>query len=105
MSQNAVSDRGDRELPDYLSLIGNVGYALTGALFLGGLWFDWQAPGNAFIPVFALADEPQANSGLFILAVIILAVSYLLSKASQKVVEYRTEDVDETQEWTVDVGE
>lgn len=104
MSQKNVSGYGDRELPDYLDLVANVGYALTAALFVGGLWLDWQDPGNAVVSVFALADEPQANSGLFILAVIVLAVSYLISKVAQKVVEYRTEDVDETQEWVVDVG-
>ena len=105
MSQKTVSGYGDRELPDYLELVANIGYALTAALFLGGLWLDWQDPGNAVINAFALADEPQANSGLFILAVIVLVVSYLISKVAQMVVAYRTEDVDETQEWVVDVGE
>lgn len=105
MSQTNVGAHSGRELPDYLDIVANVGYALTATLFLGGLWFDWQAPGQAIVGVFALADEPQANSGLFILAVIILAISYLVSVASRKLVEYRTEDVDETQEWVVDVGE
>jgi hypothetical protein len=106
MSQESMKGKyGGRELPDYLDLAANVGYALTAALFLGGLWLDWQDPGNAVISAFALADEPQANSGLFIAAVILLAVSYVVSKVGQKVVELRTEDVDETQEWVVDVGE
>jgi hypothetical protein len=105
MSQKNIGSYGDRELPDYLDLVANVGYALTAVLFLGGLWFDWQDPGNAIIPMFALADEPQANSGLIILAVIVLGVSYLVSVVSRKIVDYRTEEVDETQEWVVDVGE
>jgi hypothetical protein len=105
MSQTNVGAHSERELPDYLDIVANVGYALTAALFLGGLWMDWQAPGDAVIPMFALADEPQANSGLIILAVLILAVSYLVSLAARKIVEYQTEDVDETQEWIVDVGE
>ncbi len=105
MSQTNIGAHSGRDLPDYLDIVANVGYALTAALFLGGLWFDWQAPGNAIIPMFSLADEPQANSGLIILAVIVLGVSYLVSVASRKLVEYRTEEVDETQEWVVDVGE
>jgi hypothetical protein len=105
MSQQNIGAYSDRELPDYLDIVANVGYALTAVLFIGGLWFDWQSPGNAIIPMFALADEPQANSGLIIFSVIVLAVSYLVSLASRKIVEYRTEEVDETQEWVVDVGE
>ena len=104
MSQETMSGYGDRELPDYLKLVANVGYVLTAALFLGGLWLDWQSPGMAVIDAFALADEPQANSGLFILAVLVLAVSYLISKAALMVVAYQTEDVDEAQEWVVDTS-
>ena len=86
MSQETMSGYGDRELPDYLTLVANVGYVLTAALFLGGLWLDWQSPGMAVIDAFALADEPQANSGLFILAVLVLVISYLISKAALMIV-------------------
>ena len=102
MSQ-ATHNPNERELPDYMQLAGSAMYALTGALFLGGLWFDWQNPGEAIIGVFALADEPNANSGLFIAAVLILVVGFLMSKAGIKIREYRREKVDQTQEWTVDV--
>jgi hypothetical protein len=105
MSQQNIGAYSDRGLPDYLDIVANVGYALTAVLFLGGLWLDWQEPGNAIINAFALADEPQANSGLFIAAVIVLTLAYLISLTSRKIVEYQTEEVDETQEWVVDVGE
>jgi hypothetical protein len=105
MSQKQVSTDGrrGRDLPDYLKLVGQAMYALTGVLFVGGLWFDWQSPGVAIIPVFSLADEPNANSGLFIAGVIILVLGYLLSKAGEKVRAYRAEKVDQTQEWEVDI--
>lgn len=103
MSQQAVHNHNQRDLPDYLELAGNVLYALTGVLFLGGLWLDWQSPGEVFIPFLAIADEPNANSGLFIAGVAVLALGWLVAKAGQKVNEMRQEQVDETQEWEVDV--
>ncbi|MFB6156797.1 MAG: hypothetical protein ABEJ34_03020 [Haloferacaceae archaeon] len=104
-SQVSMQGYGERELPDYLDLVANVLYAVTGLLFVVGLWVDWQNPGQKVIGMFALDAEPNANSGLFIAAVIVLAVAYVISKLADKVVEWRTEEVDETQEWTVDVGE
>jgi hypothetical protein len=104
MSQGtAAHNPNRRELPDYLGLVGNAMYALTGVLFLGGLWFDWQQPGEIIIPFLAIADEPNANSGLFIAGVVILALGYLISKSGQYVAARRTEEVDQTQEWEVDV--
>ena len=103
--QNVRSGIGRTTTADYLSLAANVVYALAGILFLLGLYFDWQRQGEILIAQFALADEPNANSGLFILAILVLVVGYLLSILSSKLVEWNTEEVDQTQEWTVDVGE
>lgn len=95
----------EKELPDYLQQVSNLFYLLSGVLFIGGLYMDWQRPGEAIIPMFAYADEPTANSGLFILAIIILAVGYLVSRTGLYIEELRTEKIDQTQEWTVEVGE
>ncbi|WP_435181058.1 hypothetical protein [Halorussus sp. AFM4] len=102
--QNVRSGVGNRDTADYLELAANVVYASAGVLFLLGLYFDWQRQGEIVISQFALADEPNANSGLFILAILVLIVGYLLSTVADKVVEWQTEEVDQTQEWTVDVG-
>lgn len=105
MSQQTVrSGVGERTTADYLKLIGLVLYGLAGLAFLLGLWFDWQAPGQIIIPPFALADEPNANSGLFILSVLLLAAGYVVSKVGYYLVERSIEETDQTQEWTVDVG-
>lgn len=103
--QTVRSGVGRTGVADYLGLAANVVYAISGLLFLTGLYFDWQHSGQVLISQFALADEPNANSGLFILAIIVLALGYLLSVAGNKLEEWQTEKVDQTQEWTVDVGE
>jgi hypothetical protein len=102
-NQTATKDVNQRELPDYLMLVSNAMYALAGALFLGGLYFDWQRSGEIIIPIFAIADEPEANSGLFLAAMVVLFVGWVISKVALKVIEMRTEKVDQTQEWEVDV--
>ncbi|UPV76738.1 hypothetical protein M0R89_21325 (plasmid) [Halorussus limi] len=103
--QTVRSGVGTRDKADYLTLAANVVYALAGIMFLAGLYFDWRHSGQILIEQFALADEPNANSGLFILAIIVLALGYLLSVLGNKLEEWQTEKVDQTQEWTVDVGE
>ena len=105
MASNEVrSGVGERTLPDTLQIVASALYAVAGLSFLGGLYADWQMTGQVIIPWFAIADEPAANSGLFILSVVILIVGYLVSKAADWERARRTEEVDETQEWTVDVG-
>ena len=105
------SDFGRKTLPDYMSLAANLLYAVAGLLFIGGLYYDWQRPGvNFFAEVFgtpflAIADEPHANSGLFILAILLLVFGYLVSIAGETIVNWQTEKVDQTQEWTVSVGD
>ncbi|WP_458189017.1 hypothetical protein [Haladaptatus sp. NG-WS-4] len=102
--QTVRSGVGRTDASDYLDLAAKILYVVAGVLFLAGLYFDWQHTGQILIPQFALANEPNANSGLFILSIIMLALGYLISIVSHKLEEWRTEEVDQTQEWTVDVG-
>lgn len=105
MGSNEVkSSVGERTLPDTLQLAASVLYVAAGLSFIAGLYADWQMTGQVIIPWFAIADEPAANSGLFILSMVILILGYLISKAADWERARRTEEVDETQEWTVDVG-
>ena len=109
--QTMQADFGRKTLPDYLSLAANIIYAIAGLLFVVGLYYDWQRPGvNFFAETFgtsflAIADEPHANSGLFILAILLLVGGYLISITSEAIVSWQTEKVDQTQEWTVSVGD
>jgi hypothetical protein len=103
--QTVRSGVGQTSAADYLSLVANVVYAFSGVFFLAGLYFDWQHTGQIVIQEFALADEPNANSGLFILAIIVLALGYVLSVVGDQLEAWQSEKVDQTQEWTVDVGE
>lgn len=110
-SQTVRSGVGRSTLPDYLTLAANIVYAAAGVLFLLGLYFDWHRPGEAVLEnwtgfaLFTLADEPHANSGMFILAIIVLVVGYAISRSADIIDEWQTEDVDQTQEWTVDIGD
>lgn len=103
--QTVRSGVGRTGVSDYLSLAANVLYGIAGVLFLAGLYYDWQHTGEVLVSQFALADEPNANSGLFILAIIVLSLGYVISMTGDKVEEWQAEEVDQTQEWTVDVGE
>ena len=105
MGSNEVkSSVGERTLPDQLKLASTLIYAGAGLSFLAGLYADWKLPGQVIIPMFRIANEPEANSGLFIFAVVLLILGYLVSTAAEWERERRTEEVDQTQEWTVDVG-
>lgn len=110
-SQTVRSGVGRSTLSDYLTLAANIVYAAAGVLFLLGLYFDWHRPGEAVLEnwtgfaLFTLADEPHANSGMFILAIIVLVVGYAISRSADIIDEWQTEDVDQTQEWTVDIGD
>lgn len=103
--QTARSGVGRTTTSDYLKTAANVVYGIAGVLFMAGLYYDWQHTGQVLISEFALADEPNANSGLFILAIIVLVLGYVISMTGDKIEEWQTEKVDQTQEWTVDVGE
>ena len=74
-------------------------------LFLGGLWIDWQTPGQVVIDFLVFTDEPYSNSGLFIGAIIVMIIGFVISRTADSIEEFRKEEVeDQTQEWMVDVG-
>ena len=100
--QNVGIDRG-RTLPDYLRLSAYLLYALAALSFLGGLLIDWLVPGRLYITPLVITSQTP-NSGLFILSIALLLVGYLLSTLGIRIEEYRREPTDQTQEWTVDVG-
>lgn len=95
----------EKSIVDYLDQIAKGLYVLGALLFLGGLWIDWQNPGQVVIDFLVFTDEPYANSGLFIGAIIVMAVGFLVSRVADLVEDYQAEEVeDQTQEWVVDIG-
>lgn len=101
--QSARSAIGESTLADYLMRIAYVTYAVAGIAFLVGLYFDLVNPGTIVIPLLAFSSEPT-NSGVFVLSIIVLIFGLVLAKISQILISYQTVAVDQTQEWTVDVG-
>lgn len=94
-----------KSLPDYMDQVAKLLYALGALLFLGGLWIDWKNPGEVLIDALVFTDEPYANSGLFIGAIIVMIIGFMVSRSADTIVEYRKVEVeDQTQEWMVDVG-
>ena len=105
MSEQTVrSAVGQKTLPDYLKRAAYLLYALAGLIFIGGLYLDVVNPDVIVVPPLVIAQDP-ANSGLFILAIIVLAIGYVLGKIGHFIQEWRIEDIDQTQEWTVDIGD
>lgn len=104
MSEQTVrSAVGQKTLPDYLQRAAYVLYAIAGVVFLVGLYFDVARPDEVVVSVFVIYQDP-ANSGLFILATLLLVIGYVTSKIGRFIEEHRIEEVDQTQEWTVDIG-
>lgn len=103
MAQQNVGINRERTLPDYLSLAANALYVLAGLSFVGGLLIDWLIPGRLYITPLVITTETP-NSGLFIVSIALLLAGYILSVIGSRIEEYRRETVDQTQEWTVDVG-
>jgi formate-dependent nitrite reductase membrane component NrfD len=104
MSQQSVTSRfGELSLPDYLMRAAYIAYAVAGIMFLIGLYFDLVNPGETVIPLLAFSSEPT-NSGVFVLSIIILILGLISGKISQIIKSYQTSNIDQTQEWTVDVG-
>lgn len=94
-----------KSISDYMDQAAKALYVLGALLFLGGLWIDWQNPGEVIIDFLVFTDEPYANSGLFIGAIIVMALGFLISRGADMIEDYRTEEIeDQTQEWVVDVG-
>ncbi len=79
-------------------------YGIAGVAFLAGLFVDWRLPGLVVVPPFVVTTGSPTNSGLFILSIVVLVVGFLLSKTGRIIEARRTEEIDQTQEWTVDVG-
>lgn len=101
--QQVRSAVGQRTVSDNLQLAAYVLYGLASVAFLGGLYLDMLYPDVVVVPVFVIYQDP-ANSGLFILATLLLVLGYVTSKIGRFIQERRIEDVDQTQEWTVDIG-
>jgi len=104
MAQHDVGVNQGRTLPDYLGLFANVLYLLAGLSFLGGLLIDWLPTGSFYITPLVITNQEPFNSGLFIVAIALLLLGYFLSTLGDWIEEYRRESFDQTQEWTVDVG-
>lgn len=102
-TQGMQYDYGKRTLPDYLRIAAYVAYILAGVAFLVGLYLDWRLDVIFTIRQFVVAHDPRPNSGLFILSFLLLLVGYVISRIADFVRERRTETVDQTQEWTVDI--
>lgn len=106
MSQEAEFEQfHQKTLTDYLDQVAKALYVLGALLFLGGLWIDWQNPGEVLIQSLVFTDEPYANSGLFIGAILVLIVGFVISRVADAIEDYQKEEVaDQTQEWIVDIG-
>ena len=105
MSSQAVShDGSERSATDYMVLAANVIYGIAGLLFLAGLYVDWRQAGSVYVRPLVIATGEAPNSGLFLLAIIVLVVGFVISKAGRLIKARNVEKVDQTQEWTVDVG-
>lgn len=92
-----------KTLPDHLQRATYLLYAAAGVIFIVGLYLDVVNPDVVVVPPLVIAQDP-ANSGLFILATLVLGIGYVLGKIGHFIQERRIEDVDQTQEWTVDIG-
>lgn len=92
-----------RTLPDYLRIAANVIYAVAGLVFLAGLFVDWKFPGVAVFLPLQIATNP-ANSGLFLLSIVLLAVGFAFGRTALTVEGWQAEAVEQEQEYTVDVG-
>jgi hypothetical protein len=104
MSEQTVrSAVGQKTVPDYLQRASYLLYAAAGVIFIVGLYLDVTSPDVIVIPALVIRQDP-ANSGLFILATIVLVIGYVISKIGRFIEERRIEEVDQTQEWTVDIG-
>jgi hypothetical protein len=104
MSEQTVrSAVGQKTLPDYLQQASYLLYGAAGVVFLAALYLDVTSPDIIVIPALVIAQDP-ANSGLFIFATLVLLIGYVVSKVGRFIQEQRIEEVDQTQEWTVDIG-
>lgn len=103
MPQQTVRSGVGRTTADYIVWAAYALYTLATLSFLAGLYIDLTRPDAIIIPLFSIANEPS-NSGLFVLAILLLVVGLLVGKLGNAVAERQVENIDQTQEWTVDVG-
>jgi Na+-transporting methylmalonyl-CoA/oxaloacetate decarboxylase gamma subunit len=104
MSEQTVrSAVGQKTLPDYLQQAAYLLYVAAGVVFVVGLYLDVASPDVVVVSPLVIAQDPT-NSGLFILATVILGIGYVTSKTGHFIQERRIEEIDQTQEWTVDIG-
>ena len=100
MSQTDVDARSSalrRTKTDWLNFAGNMLYAVAAGLFVIGFYIDWKHPEMVVIPQFTLADE--ANSGIFVLALIVVVLGYIAHRIVAFIEEWYREEVDQTQAW------
>lgn len=102
-NQVDTGERSTHTVDRYLARTTKGGYGLATLLFVTGIYFDWQAPGTVIIPMLVFTDDPYSNSGLFVLAVLVGFLSYLLDLGLDRYRSGHDETKDETQEWTVDL--
>lgn len=106
------SDEGERfgaeqsSIDEHLLRVRRVLYIAAGLLFAFGFYYDWKQPGQNLIPMFRIADEPHANSGLFIAAILVVLVGYVIARVAWWFDMRRASEIEEeTQEWEVDLHE
>lgn len=105
MSQEVdVSQFREKTIVDYLDMVVKGLYTLGAILFVGGLWIDWRSPGDVVFSFLVFTDEPYSNSGMFIMAIIVMIIGFLISRTADFIEERRhVEPEEQTQEWVVDV--
>lgn len=104
MSTSVIDAVLSEEVAERLDTISNVLYVLFGLMFVGGLYIDWRTPGLVVVPQFSVVNDPYANSGLFLLAILTVVIGYLISKAADVIEEMNSEEFDQTQEWIVNIN-
>ncbi|MFB6070113.1 MAG: hypothetical protein ABEJ76_03745 [Halanaeroarchaeum sp.] len=98
-----LSRHQQKNVEDYLGRASQAMYGIAGIIFIAGLYYDLAHTGEMVIRAFAIADEPNANSGLFILAFIVGIVGFVLSRTEAFISSRRIEEVEKSQEWELDV--
>lgn len=97
------TDFARKTLQDQIDRLTFVLYLVAGGIFIVGLYFDLEQPNVILIKPLSIASDPS-NSGLFMLSFILLASGFILGRIAATYQEYKKEEVDQTQEWEVDIG-
>ncbi|MFB6302227.1 MAG: hypothetical protein ABEH78_05135 [Haloferacaceae archaeon] len=94
----------ENTLVERMDQVAKAMFVLFGALFATAIYIDWQHTGLVVVPPLAVLQIPGgSNSGLFLLAIIVLFLGYFISKAADKIEEMNKEEFDQTQEWVVNI--